>query len=272
MKHLFFYLFILLSSSVFSQGFFDPTPAKTLDTVKLIVTYSHIFTPDSLNPKHKNKADVVLFIGQNISLFQCLNSFNREIFLERSRNLDELRQRILRAPTSTFQARFFKNYPIGKITTTDRVMPDNFIFYEKLNQFPWKISSKTSKIGNYTVQKATVKFGGRSWIAWFAPDIPISDGPHKFNGLPGLILKLYDTQNHFVFEFKSIEKPVENLLIELPKLRYIKTTKANFQRARKAFRQSIMNQTFEFITDPNARRAAAENMRRMNNPIMLRAE
>lgn len=186
--------------------------------------------------------------------------------------MDELRQRARKAPTSTFSTKIFKNYPPGMITTTDRIMPDNFIFREDLNQFKWKISSQTTKIANYTAQKATVEFGGRSWVAWFTTEIPISDGPHKFNGLPGLILRLYDTRNHFVFDIVSIKEPEEPQLIELQNLRYIETTKANFRRAREAFRQSVISETFELITDPDARRLAAQNMSRRNNPMELRLD
>jgi len=272
MKYQIFCFFLLLLSTGFSQGFLAPTPTKTLDTVKLIVTYSFTFSPDSLNPENKNEVDVVLFIGSSISLYQCLNSFNREQFLAGSRNLDEFKQRARQGPTSTFPTKIFKNYPQGMIITTDRIMQDSFIFREELNQFQWEISNQTTKIGNFKAQKATVEFGGRSWVAWFTTEIPISDGPHKFNGLPGLILKLYDTRNHFVFDYNSIKKPEVPLIIELQKLRYIETTKANFRRAREAFRQSVINETFELITDPNSRRVAAQNMRRRNNPIELSLE
>jgi len=58
--------------------------------------------------------------------------------------------------------------------------------------------------------------GGRHWIAWFAPSIPISEGPYKFSGLPGLIIKLSDSNNFWNFEFTSLRKtnydyPIEQI-------------------------------------------------------------
>ncbi|WP_294243232.1 GLPGLI family protein [uncultured Chryseobacterium sp.] len=57
----------------------------------------------------------------------------------------------------------------------------------------WKILPDKQKIGEYNAQKATATFGGRDWIAWFTTDIPFQDGPYKFYGLPGLIVKIEDT-------------------------------------------------------------------------------
>ena len=56
-----------------------------------------------------------------------------------------------------------------------------------------------TKILGYTCQKALGEFRGRKYIAWFTSDIPLSDGPWKFCGLPGLILAVQDTEAYFVF-------------------------------------------------------------------------
>lgn len=57
----------------------------------------------------------------------------------------------------------------------------------------------------YTCVKATAKFRGRTYEAWFASDIPIFNGPWKFGGLPGLILSLTDSKNEYHFECIGIE-------------------------------------------------------------------
>ncbi|EJL76164.1 GLPGLI family protein [Chryseobacterium populi] len=63
----------------------------------------------------------------------------------------------------------------------------------------WKLTDETKKMGDYTLQKATTQFGGRSWTAWFNKDMAISEGPHKFRGLPGMIFQLEDAQSNFIF-------------------------------------------------------------------------
>lgn len=70
----------------------------------------------------------------------------------------------------------------------------------------WTITSETETINKYKVQKAYTKFGGRSWTAWFTTDISIAEGPYKFKGLPGLIIKIFDAEQDYVFELIQIQK------------------------------------------------------------------
>lgn len=75
----------------------------------------------------------------------------------------------------------------------------------------WKIQQEKSRLFNYNVQRAETDFGGRKWIAWFTNEIPISDGPYKFFGLPGLILKIADSEENFIFEIKGLTKEQNNI-------------------------------------------------------------
>lgn len=69
----------------------------------------------------------------------------------------------------------------------------------------WELSDEKKKIGPYQVQKATTKWGGRNWTAWFSPEIPFSEGPYKFAGLPGLILEIFDEKDNYVFKIVKSE-------------------------------------------------------------------
>ncbi|MBC7555671.1 MAG: GLPGLI family protein, partial [Chryseobacterium sp.] len=72
--------------------------------------------------------------------------------------------------------------------------------------FKWNLKNEKKEILSYSVQKATTNFAGRFWTAWFAKSLPFSDGPYKFNGLPGLILKISDEDGSHSFELIGIEK------------------------------------------------------------------
>ena len=81
---------------------------------------------------------------------------------------------------------------------------------EDATKFVWKIVSETKKTGSFVCKKATTTFRGRNYIAWYAPNIPVSFGPWKLNGLPGLILEAYDTNKKAYWYFKSVEYPTKN--------------------------------------------------------------
>lgn len=58
--------------------------------------------------------------------------------------------------------------------------------------------------------QAMVCYGGRNYVAWYNPDIPISDGPYIFAGLPGLIVKISDEQEWYTFTLREVKlKPHE---------------------------------------------------------------
>lgn len=93
---------------------------------------------------------------------------------------------------------------------------ENYVFvdtdyfkYETTDHLVWSISPEIKTQKHFKLQKATTFFGGRKWIAWFSKDIPLNQGPYKFQGLPGLIVQIEDEQKHFSFnliEIKKLEK------------------------------------------------------------------
>lgn len=81
----------------------------------------------------------------------------------------------------------------------------NSQYSEPLPQQSWIITFDTQELLGYTCQKATCNFRGRNYVAWFAPDIPVRQGPWKLGGLPGLILKAHDTDSLYTFEAVKVE-------------------------------------------------------------------
>ncbi|MGL4632712.1 MAG: GLPGLI family protein [Leadbetterella sp.] len=79
----------------------------------------------------------------------------------------------------------------------------------------WKLLGETKKIGSFTCKKAKGKISGREYEVWYTPQIPVSTGPWKFYGLPGLILEAKEIGGTIGFEFvsltindKNFEKPI----------------------------------------------------------------
>lgn len=102
----------------------------------------------------------------------------------------------------------------------------------------WELADETRIINTITCKKAKVKFKGRNWIAWYAPEIPVPYGPMKFSGLPGLIIKITDEKEDFDFELvKSLSvSQLKGKFINIKKSRYtgaIETTQAKLKQAQK---------------------------------------
>lgn len=108
-----------------------------------------------------------------------------------------------------FSEKIYKFYPDMKVQYVERISsgftPMN-IGYNDDTKFDWKILSEKEKIGTYNTQKATTEFGGRKWTAWFSSEIPLQDGPYKFHGLPGLIVKIEDDGKNYSWELKGNKK------------------------------------------------------------------
>ena len=64
----------------------------------------------------------------------------------------------------------------------------------------WEITDETKEIVGYECVEAVTDYRGRKWVAWFAPELPLQEGPWKLCGLPGLILEAYDVNRDYVFE------------------------------------------------------------------------
>lgn len=111
--------------------------------------------------------------------------------------------------TPKFSARIHKFYPSMKVEYVDKVAngmtPVNIAYTEDL-KLNWKISNEKQKIGEYNTQKATAQYGGRTWTAWFSSDIPFQDGPYKFSGLPGLIVKIEDADKNYSWVLQGNKK------------------------------------------------------------------
>lgn len=122
----------------------------------------------------------------------------------------------------------------------------SYYSFKTNDKIDWKISIETKKVQDYTLQKATAKFGGRNWIAWFNKEIPINEGPFKFRGLPGLIFEIKDDQQEFIYSLVKSQKigeiPVTNDFLE-----------SNFgNKAIPVSEKQIQKLMMEFYNDPFA--------------------
>lgn len=85
-------------------------------------------------------------------------------------------------------------------TMPDAIESDNQKYAEQLPLQDWSILDESKEVCGYTCRKAVCHWRGRDYVAWFTTDIPVSAGPWKFGGLPGLIMKIADSTNTYSWE------------------------------------------------------------------------
>ena len=94
----------------------------------------------------------------------------------------------------------YKNIPDGKVTERAYFDMEHWQYTEDWEKPKWEILDESKEIIGYQCFKAVTDYRGRKWTAWFAPEIPVQEGPWKLCGLPGLILEAYDNKEEYRFE------------------------------------------------------------------------
>lgn len=176
-------------------------------------TYNYKFISDTLSKDVFSEEVVVLdfYSRENQSVFTGLKHI-----ISDSAMAEEARRGIMSFPDASSKVRFViektDNQNSRYFYTPDH-MAEPVLKVRDDRKINWEILNENMNILGYKAQKATTFFAGREWTAWFTPEIPISDGPYKFYGLPGLILKILDKTNTHSFEIISIQKQKSNYFI-----------------------------------------------------------
>ena len=193
-----------------------------IDRAYMKCLYRYVYTFDTL--KNELRDDLlILQIGKEVSkcysyyTFQC-DSLRRtpdgaKVWSELFRRAIEKDGIYGDFPHVRMSTYVYKNYPTGQMTITDRISSQGYRYVDSLHAQTWTMGDSTRQVLGYTCQQATADFRGRRWTAWFTTDIPVSDGPWKLGGLPGLILEAYDEGQQHVFTAVGLERVKDELII-----------------------------------------------------------
>lgn len=103
----------------------------------------------------------------------------------------------------------YKNYPAGKLTHTEKICQDWFRYDEDMPVLDWELTDSVVNVLGYECHGAKCRFRGREWTAFYTEDIPLTEGPWKLHGLPGLIMKATDEKGHYSFECIGIKSKAD---------------------------------------------------------------
>lgn len=210
---------------------------KKIDEAYLKCQYDYTYVVDTLSGKTV-KDWLVLQIGKNMSKsYSCYSMQVDSIFASPDRDVI-LRQQINAAigsktewPHKRMKAYVYKNYPQGKMTVTDGLLMQDYIYEDTLYAQNWVIQDSSKLILGHECQKAVCHYRGHCWTAWFAMDIPITDGPWKLCGLPGLIMEATSEDNSHAFKLLGLEKvPKEPIVFSKTYVGNNKFEKTTFEK------------------------------------------
>lgn len=100
--------------------------------------------------------------------------------------------------TSYFNYVICQNYPVQGQQTINYYSLQQLQYTEDMGM-NWELEDGDTLILGHQCNKAITTYHGRIWTAWYAPDIPLMEGPWKLYDLPGLILRATDDRNEYVF-------------------------------------------------------------------------
>ncbi|MBW7675437.1 GLPGLI family protein [Chryseobacterium chendengshani] len=199
----------------------------------------------TMKPDASNKADIktenaYLDISAEKSMFYSENRIKRDSVMQANRQSGGARgfnRDQMESLRSSINYSIEKDKKNQKTIYKDRLGRDAYS-YEEDRAVEWKILPETTKIGEYKVQKAETDFGGRKWTAWFTTDLPYQDGPYKFSGLPGLVVKAEDADGDYSFDLMKNYK-----IADFPEMN-------QFGNVVKVKRADYVKQQEKFKTDP----------------------
>ena len=193
-----------------------------IDRAHMKCLYRYVYTFDTL--KNELRDDLlILQIGKEVSKCYSYYTFQSDSLWstpDGAKVWSELFRRAIEKdgiygdfPHVRMSTYVYKNYPTGQMTITDRISSQGYRYVDSLHAQTWTMGDSTREVLGYMCQQATTDFRGRHWTAWFAMDIPVSDGPWKLGGLPGLILEAYDEGQQHVFTAVGLERVADEPII-----------------------------------------------------------
>lgn len=129
-----------------------------------------------------------------------------------------------------------KNYRTKEAIIVERIQTQQLgIVKDTLSAKGWSITNEKKTINGLNCTKATRKKDGITAIAWFAPSIPIQEGPFYFSGLPGLIIHLTTSLGWEAQLIKVIHNSAQPEMLRIP--RYTMVSINQLEKAKKNARE-----------------------------------
>lgn len=218
----------------------------TITHYNIQILYEMKFMPDTLERDNYDRRTTVLNLSpEGISNYCEYSLFKTDSI--KAPHIEDGKVRLsITNKAMKYGGRVYDNYIIVKSwPENDKLfhietigIDGRFKYTDDLPDFGWKVDfSRTKEVAGYVCHSAMGRYAGRDYQAWFTTDIPINDGPWKFQGLPGLILEVSSLDQEYSYTCMSIRK-MEGPLIVTGVDVAMKVTRENFLKTHKRYKKN----------------------------------
>jgi GLPGLI family protein len=261
------FAFIILSSfAVKAQNFYGRA------TYSSYTTLGDSFKIDSPSMTEQQKKDMQEMMRKALEKVFTLDFNAHESLFQEEAKLDAPKPGsggMMVMMSNGDSSKLYKNTKENKSVAEKDIFDKAFLVVDSLTNWNWKIETETKKIGDYVCQKATAiipvstedleayekmkteKGNGKTQFiimdepkdivitAWFTMEIPVTTGPEKYCGLPGLILEVNDGRTTYLCS-RIILNPKDKILIKAPSKGKVISEK-EFRKVEEEKLKSMMN-------------------------------
>jgi len=222
------FVLVLLSNTAHSQKYVDNSEMIVIDTSIITIRYQLAMVEDTTLIEKVSMDLVQLEIGRSISRCHSIHLQQYDStccsWLERGKKSFPSSPKDDVFPVDVYK----QNGGSGMFVIQRLPLPMGPImeYSEEKSIFEWQLKQGKKNVAGYDCEKAECVLRGRRWTAWFTREIPFSEGPWKFVGLPGTILQIEDNNSHFSFTCICVKKEQIPILLQKEGIR-IKSDREN---------------------------------------------
>ena len=195
--------------------------AQNIDTTLGKVTYQERFAfsgdPSQTDLQYLTKT-MTLYFGKTTAIYLSevkTNTMPRMVIyqgkdstkVDKNAVMQKVENQLSAISIPSSGTQVYKSYNSPLLSIHQTSFGEEYLITDTLNAIAWDIKAETKNIASFECRKAIGSFRGRTYTAWFTTDIPVSTGPWKLHGLPGLILEAEDAKKEVIFTVTNISIP-----------------------------------------------------------------
>lgn len=211
-------LTVFIVTAVFTISAAAQKPLEGTVTYTQISNWTKMMA--SLDYLSQNQKDQISYMSSNRPGWKQYKKLHFKKNISKFENSDEIANPEMRHWSQKKEVYFIlNNYDQNTFQSALIFNGKPYLITDSLYVPAWKIKNNIKEIAGHICMNATTydSIRKQSIEAWFALDIPLSSGPDRFSGLPGLILEVEINNGAMILSAEKIESLADNKVFDIPK-------------------------------------------------------